>query len=425
MRLHRRIEILRILNNILVVITLATVSLTAMQLRTVPAIVMVNVTLALFVLLSEVIQAFATNLIVFLGLHLASMALCSFITFSSSQKLIAGVLFAGVSITSVIQVLHILAMIIITIIAIYARLDGHGRFYPTIYEGFLFIGLYLFCLITSQKSAIVLVLIAEIIWGIMCIIYYNARQTIGALVTFKDRDFIPYDSIKRNNGQMLRLSLIIAFVMMALSAFIDYGKEVVAMLRAVITAVLRFLFSFLHFEEEAEFDAPQTTTGGGSGMLQIEQVEDNSIWHTIWQVLFWLVAIVVTIGIIYIAVLMVKEFYKLFNSSRKSIKDRLARDKIEYLSPLSASDNTFTKGSGRMKLRERLTPAGRVRQLFTRYIERSFAFRDVAGSDTPLEMEQKIVIEKEASAYKLYEKARYSSKEITSEDVKLMKDLCK
>ncbi len=425
MKLHRRIEILRILNNILIVTILATVSLMAMQLRTVPAIVIVNVTLALYVLLSEAIQAIATNLILFLGMHIASMALCSFITFSSNQRTLGGVLFAGVSITSVIEVLHLLAMIIITIIAIYARLDGHGRFYPTIYEGFLFIGLYLFCLITSQKSAIMFVLVAEIIWGVFCIIYYNARQTIGALVTFKDRDFIPYDSIKRNNGQMLRLSLIIAFVLMALSVFIDYGKEVVAMLRAAITAVLRFLFSFLHFEEEAEFDAPQTTTGGGAGMLQIEQVEDNSIWHTIWQLLFWLVAIVVTIGIIYIAVLMVKEFYKLFNSSRKSIKDRLARDKIEYLSPLSASDSSFTNGRSRMKLRERLTPSGRVRQLFTRYIERSFSFKDVEASDTPLEMEQKIAIEKEASAYKLYEKARYSSKEITSEDVKLMKDLCK
>ena len=400
----------------------------AMQLRVVPAIALVNVTLVLFVLLSEAIQAFATNLIVFLGLHLVSMALCSFVTFSNNQRIVAGVLFAGVSITSVIQVLHILAMIIITIVAVYARLDGRGRFYPTIYQGFLFIGLYLFCLITSQKSAVIIVLITEVIWGILCIIFYNARQTIGALITFKDRDYIPYDSIKKNNGQMLWLSLVVAFVLMALSTLIDYGKEVVEALRTVITAILRFFFSFLHFEEEAEFDAPAETTTGGGGMLQLEPVEDNTIWHTIWQVLFYLVAIVVTIGIIYLAVMLVKEFYKLFNSSRKSIKDRLARDKVEYLSPLSASDSSFTNGKGsRMKLKERLSPSGRVRLLFVRYIENNMGRGDVEGSDTPLEMEQKAFAEskKEASAYKLYEKARYSSKEITSEDVKRMRNICK
>ena len=421
--MHKRIEILRIINNILIVIAIATVALMTMQLRKVPAIVIVNVTLALFVLFSEAIQAFVKNLIAFLMAHGLAMALCSYISFSGNHRLLAGDFFAGVYLTSVIQVLHIIAMIIITIIAIYARLDGKGRFYPTIFEGFLFIGLYLLCLITGEKMS---TLVLEVIWGILCIIFYNARQTIGALITFKDRDFIPYDSIKRTNGLMLRLSIVVAFVLMLVCTLIDYGREVMAVLKAGISALLRFIFSFFNFESQEEYEAPETTMGGGGGMLTPQQYEDNSIWHTIWQILFWIVAIVVTIGVIILFVMMIKEFYKLFNSSRNNIKDRLARDKIEYLSPWSESSKVFSgSDSSRMRIRDRLSPSGRIRLLFTRYIEKNRGLNDINGSDTPLEMEEKIISEREASAYKLYEKARYSSNEITQADLQTMKKICR
>lgn len=424
--MHKRIEILRIINNILIVTVIATVALMTMQLKKVPAIAVVNVTLALFVLFSEAISAFINNLVAFLAAHGLAMALCSYISFSGNHRLLAGDFFAGVYLTSVIQVMHIMAMIIITIIAIYARLDGKGRFYPTIFEGFLFIGLYLLCLITGEKTATVFVLFSEVIWGILCIIFYNARQTIGALVTFKDRDYIPYDSIKRTNGLMLKLSLVVAFVLMLACTLIDYGREVMAMLKAGISALLRFIFSFLKFESQEEYDVPETAMSSGGGMFTPEEYVDNSIWHTIWQILFWIVAIVVTIGVIILFVMMVKEFYKLFNSSRNNIKDGLARDKIEYLSPWSVPSKVFSgSDSSRMRIRDRLSPSGRIRLLFTRYIEKNRGLNDINGSDTPLEMEEKIISEREASAYKLYEKARYSSNEITQADIQTMKNICR
>ncbi|WP_029232506.1 hypothetical protein [Butyrivibrio sp. VCB2006] len=424
--MHKRIEILRILNNILIAVTVMIVALRIMNLSSPGAIVITCVSLSVFVLMSEAIQAFITNLIAFLGAHVAAIALCSYSTFNSNQKILGGVLFAGVSITSVIQAIHILFMIIITVIAIYARLDGVGRVYPTIYEGLLFVGLYFLCLITRQQATVPIVLLAEMVWGFMCIIFYNARQTIGALVTFKDRDYIPYESIKKTNGFMLRITLVIAFVFMIICGLIDYGKEVMTLLKTGLSAILRFIFSFFNFEAEEEIEAPPVTAGGGgSGMLLPEQQPDDSIWHTMWQILFWLVAIVVSIGVIIMIVMVAKEFYKLFNSSRKGIKDRLAGDKIEYLNPLSGSSGDFSSGKGsRMKLRERLSPAGRIRQLFFRYIDGSRSFCDISRADTPLEMESKVRYEKEASAYRLYEKARYSTKEITSEDVKKMKELC-
>ena len=163
---------------------------------------------------------------------------------------------------------------------------------------------------------------------------------------------------------------------------------------------------------------------GGFGQLIPENYVDDSIWHKIWNALFWVAAVIVTALIIYLVIKLIRQFYKLFNSSRIGIRDRLNRDKKEFLSPLKGDNETaFGRGSQEnLTVRERLSKLGRIRLLFVKYVEKGRNFADIKSSYTPSEIE-KISLDKDATAYELYEKALYSTKEISDEDMSKMRSL--
>jgi hypothetical protein len=265
----------------------------------------------------------------------------------------------------------------------------------------------------------------ELAWGILVVIYYNARQVIGALITYHDGDFVPHDQIRKNNGTMLRISLAVAAVGMLLCTALDYGKELLDALKAAIIRFLRWLFSHFHFEPVEETEIEKTEPmGGGFGQFLPEPAEDNSIWHEILNALFWVIALIVAVFIVYAVIKLIKQFYKYFNGSRIGIRDRLNRDKKEFLSPLeNENENTFgrTKKDS-ISLLERLSKRGRIRLMFVKYVERGRNFAEIKSSNTPSEIE-KISLERDAAAYKLYEKARYSTKDITDADVVEMKSI--
>jgi hypothetical protein len=158
------------------------------------------------------------------------------------------------------------------------------------------------------------------------------------------------------------------------------------------------------------------------GLLPNDYVDD-SIWHKIWDVLFWVIAVAVTILFIFVLVKLIREFYKLFNSSGKGIRDRLSRDKREFLNPLSDKDEgALERRSSRLKFIDRLTRRGNIRRMFTKYVQSGRGFSDIRPSFSPSQIES-TSLQKEAVAYELYEKARYSSLEISPEDVDEMRKM--
>ena len=383
--------------------------------------------LTAFVLFSEIIQAFVNNLIVFLTGHvlgIGAVLLMLFYIFTGSYEFSRAEL-DGVPIWKFFIALFGIFMLIVTVLGIYTRIDKKGRFYPDIAEAFLFIALFLFCKITKSRSGETVVLVCELIWGLLAVSYYNAKQVINALVTYHDGDFLPYDQIRKNNGTMLKFSLFTAGVAMLVCTAFDYGKELLAAIKAGIVAVLRWFFSLFTFEpvEEVEIQRPETHEGGAMQLIPEDYVDD-SIWHKIWNVLFWVVAVAVTVLIIYLVVKLIRQFYKMFNDSKIGIRERLNRDKKEFLSPLKG-DNETTFGTGakdRLTFMERLSRRGRIRVLFVKYVEKGRNFAEIKSSNTPSEIE-KISLDRNTAAYELYEKARYSSKEISDEDVSKMRAL--
>ncbi len=421
--MNKRIEIIRIINDCLLISTVFIVLLLGFGIRANLSVFAAALPLALMVLLSELIQAYISNLILFLVGHLGAIALSMFGIGRILSRGLKGITIDSVPVANVGLAISVVLMTVVAILGIYTRVDGKGRYYPEIFEGLIFIVLFVFCRITKAQSAEIVVLVAEMIWGILAVMYYNAKQTIGALVTYHQGDFVPYEQIRQNNSVMLRISLIVTFVLMLLCSLLDYGKELLAAIKSAIVSFLTWLFSHFDFETPEYEDIPPSDEpiGGMGGLLPDEYVDD-SIWHKLWDILFWVAAAVVTVLFIYVLVKLIKEFYKIFNSSRMGMRDRISRDKREFLSPLAGDEErAFEKSNkSRLKFFERLSKRGSVRRMFIRYIQGGRGFSDVRESFSPLQME-KISREKDGRAYEIYEKARYSSEEITAEDVDAMK----
>ncbi len=421
--MNRKIEIIRILNNILIVYTVATVLFVAFQMPVGTAVLTGNVSLIAFVIMTEIISAFCGNFILFALFHVLAGMLCIWLSGFLVSTAIVVYVAGGMEVDSIYTVLRVLVMIVITAVSIYSRLDGKPRYHPEISEAFLFVGLFVLCLVAKQPDAIPVVLVGEMIWAVLCIIFYNIRQIIGALIPFKDRDYVPYEAIEKTNSLMVGLSVLITVVLMFLCALLDYGKEIVAFLRRAFLTFMRWIFSFIDINYQNDFIPPEEVPMESEAGYMIPEIEpDDSIWHTIWQVLYWIIAGIVLICVFILLIKMIKAFYKLFNSSRKGIRDRLAKDKIEFLNPLNNDEKVRALSTNKkMTLFERLTPAGRVRLLFMKYIENGMRLDSISKADSPKEMEERAYGERKVRAYSIYEKARYSSEEVTAEDVKEMR----
>ena len=467
--MHKRIEILRIINNCMIASIILLTLFTGLGLPFGGEMVWGVLVLVGFILLSEVIQYFVRNLIIFLVCHvLAAFGTGGFVywIFSASDKT-ALVIFGGVYALNVAITILGIFLIVITGISIYTRLDGKGRFYPEIFEGLLFAALLILCKITRNSDAEIFVLAGEIIWGILMVLFYNARQTIGALITFKERDFLPVEQIRKNNGVILKFSLAISTAAMFICLLLDYGKELLSAIKRALVTFFRWLFSHFSFEEVQEYESPEVQeVSGGFGALLPKDYVDDSIWQKIWNVLFWVAAVAATILIVYLVMKMIRQFYDLFNKSGVGIRDRLKQDKKEFLDPLEEmSRGTQKKDKGsRMQLFERLSYRGRVRRMFLKRIEQGSNYADVRHSNTPAELEfislkagydksgnssmasdmkiitsgsghgkfghvsmtseiEMISAAENSEAVRLYEKARYSTLPITAEDVEKIKKL--
>lgn len=423
MNIDHKLETIRIINNVLLVSLVFSVVVMCFQITTLQMAFLGSAPVVVFLLLSEIVRRRIQNLIAFLLIHILGAALPIYAAHAMDIRYYAGRDFGGIYVSSVMLSLRILTAIIIVLLAIYSRVEDKDRFYPEITEGFVFLALFALSLITHQKQVLVPILIGEVAWAVLCMLFYNLRQTRNALITWKNKDYVPYDAIGNNNRLMMGVSVIITLLCITIGIFFDYGKEILSAIRRGLLIALRWLFSHFQFEEMIEYEDPVSDpmSGGGLGGLIPPAEPDTSIWHTLWNILFWIVAAAVTVFIIYLIIIGIREFYRFFNSKGIGLKAKHLRDKREFLSPIRKEENAFEKKQDRITLRKRLTPEGRIRYMFVKYIKRAGAASSILGSDTPMQMESKT--HNTTAASSLYEKARYSTDPITRQDLDTMKKL--
>ena len=281
---------------------------------------------------------------------------------------------------------------------------------------------------SGTRQAELLVLVFELVWGILMVIFYNTRQTAMALSVYKRKALVPYEAIKKTNGFMLRFYLFVTTVVMLLCTLLDYGKEVFEVIKEAFIAFLRWFFSHIHFAEPEEIPIEELVEQQEKHHFRAMPADDNVLLEVLWDLLFFTISVFVLVAIVYTIYKVVRSFIKEFNQRRNGLRDRLGNDKVEFLNPLAEEGLGLTGGRrNRMRFSERLSPRGSVRRLFRDYISKGKGFEDIRDYQTPKELEEtaavtKEPIEKGQDPVALYEKARYSSLPITADDVKLMKN---
>lgn len=310
-----------------------------------------------------------------------------------------------------------ITLLFVLIITALERVRETLVFYPEISEAFFFIGLYIFCRIAKIQEGVIVVLVGEAVWGILAVLYYNARQILDAMVPFKDGSSVPIEMVKKNNGRMVRLSVMTVAVSMFICTLFDYGKEIAAAVKYLVISFLRWLFGFLNFKEPEEYvQLQEKQEFGNLQSLLPQDYEDDSIWHSIWEFLYWVLAAVVLIAATVLLIRGIGRLYKTLKNSRNVLKDKLGRDKVEYLSPFDKKESEKSGKRNGSFLQMRLSNEGRVRLLFKKYIKNGSGYTDVKKSQTPSELE-KASNGRVSVAFSIYEKARYSEHQITAEDL--------
>ncbi len=416
--MNKRVELLRIINNIVIVFCLQTVSILILGGSISKDLMLGSVSVISFVLLSEIIQYFVRNLILYVVCHLGAVYLCHELSLMLSVNV-------QDQYTMLMNIFRFFMMIVMVLIAVYVRVRGSSAFYPALSEAIFFIALMIYCYVADRKDGLFIVFLCEMIWAVLAVIYYNALQIIDAMAPYKNNSSVPYEAVLRNNGKMLGVSVGIVIISMFICSLFDYGKEIIEALRFVVYHFFRWLYGLFTFKEEPEYDSlSEKINDGKMESLLPEGYEDDSLLHTIWQVLFWVIAAAVTIAIVVLLVKAAMEFYKRFNQSRIGIRDRLLRDKVEYLKPLSLEERDGRSSRRAVGLRERFTNEGKVRLIFKKFIQSGSGYKDIQQSQTPSELEA-TSNGHISKAYKIYEKARYSSHSISSEDIRSIREATK
>ena len=339
---------------------------------------------------------------------------------------ILGIMSLGLGLKKEVVIVFLgITFLLVLITTALERVRENLVFYPEISEAFFFIVLYIFCRIAKIPEGVIVVLAGEAVWGILAVLYYNARQILDAMVPFKDGASVPMDMVKKNNGKMVSLSVAVVALSMFICTLLDYGKEIAAAAKYLIISFLRWFFGFFKFKEPEEYVPLQEKQEFGQlQSLLPEDYEDDSIWHSIWEILYWVLATVVLIAAIVLLIKGIGRLYRTLKNSRNVLKDKLMRDKIEYLSPFDKKESGKSGNRSGSFLQMRLSNEGRVRLLFKKYIKNGSGYADVRASQTPSELE-KTSNGRASAAFSIYEKARYSEQQITAEDLKNIKKAVK
>lgn len=412
--MNKKLEILRILNNVMLPFVMAGVLFRAAGMEGNTALYAGNLLLCMFVLISELVQYLCSGITLFLLGHGAGIVLCTYLSVASDTQNMG------------FTIVRAILMAAMTVIAINAKLGNGVYFYPTIPEAFLFVALMIAAKLAKARDAELMVLLCEMYWGVLAVLFYNARQTISAMSAFRERARVPYESILGTNRLMLGIYVGISLVFMFICVLFDYGKEIMDAVGAVMVRFLRWLFSLFYYTVMEEEFVPQPVQGQGeAGLLPMGY--DDSYIRILWDVLFGMLTIAVAIGFVIGLIKAIRFFIKYFNEGRIGIRDRLSRDKVEYLRP-AFDEQAGGRGSGsksRIPLAARLSNRGQVRLLYKRFVKKGDGYENVRISQTPEEQLKAAYGrgESEQEIRRLYEKARYSEAEISAEDVRQMRKM--
>ena len=258
------------------------------------------------------------------------------------------------------------------------------------------------------------------------VIIYYLRQYLKFLqVNRSSAGYLPAGEILRSGiGYVLPYTLFGA-VVLVLSLNAEWLEPILQVLKAGITAFLRFLFS--HSSGESLEELVQTTEGANMNVNpeELGLATEGTFW--LWEVLEYVAVVLFFCGAVFCIVKALIWFVKLL---RYRFGEKT--DKNNYLLAEEAVYDVREKCSIRKKdstekragFFRQFTPEERIRRLYKKQVLSGgieVESRAELNCMTAKECGRKISLPDMAV---IYERTRYSDSEITSEDVKRMKTAC-
>ncbi|MCR5099879.1 MAG: hypothetical protein K6B41_00835 [Butyrivibrio sp.] len=282
---------------------------------------------------------------------------------------------------------------------------------------FLIFGMGAFLSNTNiQKMAFV----GEVISVVLIIIYKNAVQVGKSLVGYHNRDAVPYNAVRRIDLLLMAPSVLVSMAIMIMAANYEGLFVIGQKIKEFIFMILRFIFSLFPRTEIEEFSEESSAPAAQMDYGNLPQEADNPVIKAIWNILFVIASIAVTILIIWLLFKAVTEFIRFFNEQGRNRRG----EKREYLNPKEVHRKSVSSNKKGLvkRIYESYTPAQRMRRIYKKYIESGSGASDIRESHTPYELEMAALGHgAEEELHALYEKARYNASSVSKKDLEKLK----
>ncbi len=254
-------------------------------------------------------------------------------------------------------------------------------------------------------------------------LYLNNFRDI--IVKYGDMAHLPIRQIEFNNHFLFAIFGMVSMIFIFLLHFLPLGN-ILSVIKSVLLAILKFILSLLHFSNQP----PPKPSAPSNNTSSPPFVPERSLFWDILSTVFYYAIIIALLaafiaGIIYVLIAIYKRFY----SNRPSV----TYDRVEFLSPFWRKESVQTK-SPKPSNRFYIPFFGRsnnekIRRHYYQAIINRLDINQLPKGITPSELSRYLLDQnKEANVSSLeqeltslYEKARYSQKECTKEELRRMR----
>lgn len=400
MRPTGRMHVLRLINYILLFYVLGTLPLYLYPERTV--LLCSALIFALTITISEVVRYRKTPFILFLLVQ---------------AVLTLAIYYVGDLVG--VRYYYLPLAIIPVILAFYAHIEDTDLCVPQPiyllpYVVSFFVALYLENALVMRVS-----FLAEALCALVYLIYRNDQMLLRHIYQLQEDTAVPVAKIHRTNSFMI---LILSFgmtVLIGLFSMIDYGEELVRLIRKGMQVIVQWIAAFLRLfarAEEEDVLLPQEAMDEADLSLLSEVTQPNPMVEMILDIIMRLLTCAIILLIAYLIVrLLIRLYHAYITGGRKADADR-----IEYLKPREEKERIPRGTRPHRSILQNLQNDMTVRRLYRNYLLKSPKASSLTASMTPTALEHTAYPEETADPmiHSLYEEARYLGRRITSEEVR-------
>lgn len=331
---------------------------------------------------------------------------------------------------------YVMACAVYAIYSIIVRMRStdfqDGRLPMTVVAGIAAAALFFLRYVWTDGSFEMQITITFIIsFGLSLLVTYMESYINFLIVNRSSTGHIPAREIFLSGSFMAVVCVLLMMLLLLFTSGIGWLQVILKGIGGVVSAVLRVIFSMIGPDERGIF-VDDTHIDGGA-MPQIQEMEEPAL---IWRILTVAAMITLAIAAVYLFFRIVKSLYSFIrermeykglasdNKDLGSIKD--VREKCSISEKDGRNDKFLFKN-----MINRFSPEEKIRRLYKKHVlkcgdiipqtdDKKLSGPDLHKPELMTAGEWGKVLNKPDMS-KIYDKARYSGTECTSEDYKLMK----